>query len=266
MIHPRAIEPAWPTFAQNSIGLGSAGALVYPFDPAPLGAVADATQLHNPCGGRRWRTLPDGRIEVEGVGVPSATPGSDRYRLVGQTWNNWKHEFRQAGREYGIPPAMLAAIAYVETGAWSDDPALQARIESADGFHSIGIMQPIPSTTTMLGFQLNDRYDPLNNIRMGAKLARMNADKYGLDFPLLAASHNAGSVKCRPGENQWNVHTYGDYIQTAVPAHNALIEHFGANRFMLLGSIPWSYAAGGAVAGAGLIWALTAILAPTART
>jgi hypothetical protein len=222
--------------------------------------------FHNPCGGRRWRELPDGRIEVEGIGVPSAEPGSQRYHLVGQTWKNWKHEFRQASREYGIPPAMLAAIAYVETGAWSDDPALQARIESSDGYHSIGIMQPIPSTTTMLGFQLNDRFDPLQNIRMGAKLASMNAEDYGLDFPLLAASHNAGSVRCRPGENQWGIHTYGDYIAVAVPAHNALIEHFGANRFLLLGSLPVGYMVAGAAVGVGLAWGASYLLAPSSHS
>lgn len=212
-------------------------------------------QYHNPCGGRRWRYLSDGRIEIEGVGVPSAKVGSRRYQLVGQTWNNWKKQFRKAGREYKIPPAMLAAIAYVETGAWANNPELQASIESSDGYHSIGIMQPIPSTTRMLGFKPEDRFNPLQNIRMGAKLARINADKYGLDFPVIAASHNAGSRKCRPGENQWNIHTYSDYIASAVPAYNALIEHFGAGKSWWLPDLPYWQILAGCAVGAGAGWA-----------
>ena len=118
------------------------------------------SQYRNPCGGRRWRYLSDGRIEIEGVGVPSASPGSQRYRNVGLTWLNWKKEFQKAGREFDIPPAMLAAIAYVETGFVANNPALQASIESRDGHQSIGIMQPIPSTTRELGFTLEDRTHP----------------------------------------------------------------------------------------------------------
>lgn len=227
--------------------------------------MTDLSTFHNPCGGLRWRMVSDGAIEVEGLGIPRAASGSRTQHLIGQTWENWKREFRQAGKEFGIPPAMLAAIAYVETGMVADNPALQARIASQDGFYSIGIMQPIPSTTRMLGFRLEDRFDPLQNIRMGAKLARMNADQYGLDFPLLAASHNAGSVKCRPGENQWAIHTYGNYLGIALPAYNTLLIDFGADRLPLLSGLPLLQLAAGAALGLGLAVGVTYVLAPPRR-
>lgn len=191
-------------------------------------------EFWNPCGGRRWRTLADGRIEVEGRGVPEAEPGTRQHHLIGQTWLNWQSEFRSAGKEFGIPPAMLAAIAYVETGFVADHPEQQASIRSGDQFGSIGIMQPIPSTTLAHGFTLESRYDPLQNIRLGAMIARENAERYGLDFPSLAAAHNAGSRRCQscpvrdcnPGPNQWNIHTYSDYLGVAIPAYNTLLSDF----------------------------------------
>lgn len=182
----------------------------------------------NPCNGLRWRTTDDGLIELEGMGVPMAEPGERGYENLQNTWRNWWWQFRVAGWEYGIPPAMLLAIATIETGPWAHDPQLQASIESGDGYGSIGIMQPLPGFASALGWDPDDRYIPLQNIRMAAKFASDNAQKYGLDFVSLAASHNAGSRKCG-GDNAFNLVTYGDYLMHAVRYYNAAVYHLRAN-------------------------------------
>jgi hypothetical protein len=213
--------------------------------------------MANSCGGVRWRTLPDGTTEVEGQGVTTHAPGSAEAGWVANNWKNWGPYFSEAAETYGVPVHYLVGIATNETGPWSNNPTLQAKIESGDGYSSIGIMQPLPSTAALLGFSAADRYDPRLNILMGAKLLGKLLEKYGDNLPLLAAGYNAGSVQCRPGANEWGFRMTGNYSGSAVRSANTALRDLDLGTSLSIPVLPVGI---GAVAGAALGWSLWQLL------
>jgi hypothetical protein len=152
-----------------------------------------------PCRGAGWRTLPDGRIELEGLGVPSHAPGTAIHKYVLQTWANWKPQFRSAAARFGIPAAWLLALATVETGLWSGNPEKQRTIHSAEPWlaesqRSIGIMQPITLVTKQYGYTSEDRYDPQKNIDLAARILVDHLKRTQAGFPAVATMFNAGHL------------------------------------------------------------------------
>ncbi len=186
------------------------------------------SQWVNPCGGLLWRTLGDGRIEVQGQGMPSWAPSSAQRKYLVQTWQNWKPIFQATAQRYGLPASWLVAIATMESGLWSGNPTQQATIGSFDG--SIGIMQPLTLVSSMYGYSSADRADPAKNIDMGSHLIADNAKtKNGQlgGFPVVAAMFNGGSGSggCNPGNDVFNLKGYhgpGGSWPTAVYASNAI--------------------------------------------
>jgi hypothetical protein len=187
----------------------------------------------NPCGGVKWRTLSDGRIEVEGQGVPMYNIASDQAELLGLTWSNWTREFSSVSRRYDVPVAWLVAIAFSETGFVAKNKELQRTITSTDGFASVGIMQPLAQTATMYGFTPDDRFDAEKNIEIAARLLVALQRKTSAGFPALAAIYNAGRM-CNAGNDQFNLAGYkGKYATTATRALNTAIT------YMDLRAIAW---------------------------
>jgi len=185
-----------------------------------LRAVSDWT---NACGGKRWRTLPNGAIEVEGEGVITWPTTSLRHSYLTRTWENWGQFFMHAAEKFKVPAAWLVAIATQETGLWANNPQRQASIVSTDGFSSVGIMQPIPAAARMLGYTPDDRYNPKLNIEMGADYLARGADAQG--FPRLASKYNAGLwSKCKPGNDRFNLPGHrGEYVDFAIRYLNSAI-------------------------------------------
>jgi soluble lytic murein transglycosylase-like protein len=79
------------------------------------------------------------------------------------------------------------------------DPALlRAVIKTESGFHqhavshkgAVGLMQLTPATAATL--RVSDIYDPIQNIRGGAKQLRHLLNLYQGDLPLALAAYNAG--------------------------------------------------------------------------
>jgi len=192
-----------------------------------LGALED--EWVNPCGGMRWTTLADGRIQLENGTIPAWAPGSNEERIVQLTWQNWGPEFRSASSEFGVPLGWLVAIATSETGFVASNKEHQRTIVSSDGFSSVGIMQPIPSTTKAYGYSLEDRYDPQKNINIGAEVLLDDAEtangRVG-GFPVVAAMYNGGSGGggCRTGNDVFNLKGYrGEYATRAIKNLNTAI-------------------------------------------
>jgi hypothetical protein len=184
------------------------------------------TWLGTQCGGTQWRELGNGQLEIEGGGVPMVHPGDALFTYLEQTWNNWAPEFREVARETGVPASELLAISTAETGLWAKNPERQRTITSTDGHSSVGITQPLAQTAQSLGFHPDDRFDPYKNILMAALLAQRNIERYGRDdFPVWAASHNAGGVRCSPGRNRWNMIMTGDYLGKVIAFNNSAIEY-----------------------------------------
>jgi soluble lytic murein transglycosylase-like protein len=133
------------------------------------------------------RTDPNGR-RTEVLRVATGRPGGEsasrpaagniaRPRVPQQLMSH----FDEAARRYGLDPALLAAVASVESG-------FNPRAVSPAG--AIGVMQLMPATAGELG--VTDPYDPRQNILGGARyLSQMLAAHKG-NLTLALASYNAG--------------------------------------------------------------------------
>ena len=98
---------------------------------------------------------------------------------------------KQAAEEQGIAPALLAAIASVET-------RFHARGKSSVG--AIGLCQLMPATGTALGrdlygadFAASRLWEPETNLRVAAYLIARLRDRWGGQPALIAAAFNAGN-------------------------------------------------------------------------
>jgi soluble lytic murein transglycosylase len=96
---------------------------------------------------------------------------------------------RTHARNYGLEPALLAAVIYQESRFRSD-----ARSSSG----AIGLMQLLPTTAKGIAirtggarFRLDDLYDPEINVRYGSWYLRHLLQKYDDEETALAA-YNAG--------------------------------------------------------------------------
>jgi len=99
--------------------------------------------------------------------------------------------FQEAGRLYGIDPALLAAQAFKES-------RFNAHAVSRIGAE--GIMQLKPKTARSLG--VTDSFDPRQNILGGAKYLRKQLDRFNGDLTMALAAYNAGStLVARVGPN-----------------------------------------------------------------
>jgi len=219
----------------------------------------------NRCGGRSWRTLPDWRIEVQGSGFPSWTPGEPSFRLLANSWENWAPLIRKAASKHGLPASWILAFINAETGHKSADPTVQAscgpwstkcRNSCCAGLMQV-MVQPYPNYRTFGGYtRPEDMLDPWKAIDTGsAMLARM-VERADWELPAMASSYNqgpgSGAVHCPGGKahacslSYWAMCSDPGYISRVVSGNNAAIEHLGVNE----ASLPlWAYvAAGGAVA------------------
>jgi soluble lytic murein transglycosylase-like protein len=93
----------------------------------------------------------------------------------------YRDEVEQAAREFGLDASLLHAVIGVESG-------YSAAAVSARG--AIGLMQLMPPTARRFG--VADAYDPLQNIRGGARYLRYLLDLFGGDVELALAAYNAG--------------------------------------------------------------------------
>jgi soluble lytic murein transglycosylase len=96
---------------------------------------------------------------------------------------------RGHARNYGLDPALLAAVIYQES-------KFKADARSSSG--AIGLMQLLPDTAKGIAlhtggsrFRVEDLYDPEINVRYGAWYLRHLMQKYGEEQTALAA-YNAG--------------------------------------------------------------------------
>ena len=89
-------------------------------------------------------------------------------------------EVDKAGQRYDVSPALIDAIAHVESRY---DPAAVSRTRA------MGIMQLMPGTARDLGV---DARDPAANIRGGTAYIRMLLDLFDGDLVRTIAAYNAG--------------------------------------------------------------------------
>lgn len=174
----------------------------------------------NPCGGKRWRLLDGGLIEVEGEGIPNLQPSSAAYNQMLQVWQNWAPLLSSAAERHNVPVSWLLAIATMETGPWAKDPNAEARIVSYAG--AIGIMQIMPATGVMFGKRPEQLVIPADNIDVGAALvAKLNSTTQG-GLPAISARYNSGKL-CSEGRNEWNLLADANYPRRVIEWNNTAL-------------------------------------------
>ena len=89
----------------------------------------------------------------------------------------------QQATQNRVPPALIAAIIMVESGG-------NPRAVSASG--NIGLMQLKRSTAA--GYGVTDLYDPVENIKAGARYLHDLLIRFHNDIPLAVAGYNAGAT------------------------------------------------------------------------
>lgn len=84
-----------------------------------------------------------------------------------------------AGRDHGLQPGLLEAVAWQES---------RGRMSAVSVKGALGVMQLMPGTAAELGVRADDLAD---NIRGGAVYLRRQLDRFG-SVPLALAAYNAG--------------------------------------------------------------------------
>lgn len=213
------------------------------------------------CGGKGWRTLPDGQVELAGEGVPLLSPEASGFKPLALSWRNWEGIARWAAKRAGVPVSWVLGFISAETGNWAGDPRVQADCGPwSTVCHNAccaGPMQvmvtPYPNYKTFGGYASpEDMRDPSKAIDTGAKmLARMarNADVGG-ELPALAATYNSGGVHC-DGQNEWGMRSDPGYVRRVVTFNNTAIRVLGVNQ--PASSLVASMATGMGVTAVGLV-------------
>jgi soluble lytic murein transglycosylase-like protein len=90
--------------------------------------------------------------------------------------------FERVGAEFGIEPALLMAVARVESG-------FRARARSRAG--AFGIMQIMPRTAR--SFSCSRLHEPAPNIRCGAQVLQRSFERFGGSEVYALAAYNGGA-------------------------------------------------------------------------
>lgn len=146
-------------------------------------AVAQPAGDHAPIGsptGTAWRR--DGA-------AAAAAPGRDVGDLRGPVapGTPFAREFEAAGARHGVPPRLLAAVGWVESGY---------RPDAVSPAGAVGLMQIMPMTARELGV---DPTDPLQAIDGAARLLAAHHDRFGAWDLALAAYHSGAGAVSRAG-------------------------------------------------------------------
>lgn len=181
--------------------------------------------FQNPCGGKRWKLLPSGLIEVEGEGIPVVAPGSPSFQNMARTWQNWGPLLARAASKYNLPVPYMLAVATMETGHLSTSPEKQAHALSPVG--AIGVMQIMPFNAKPFGLSSPEElFDPAKNIDVGAQiLTKSNSNPRNGGLPGISAMYNSGRLcTTDAGRNEWMLLADANYPRRVIEWNNTAIQ------------------------------------------
>jgi soluble lytic murein transglycosylase len=116
-------------------------------------------------------------------------------------------------RKYRLDPALLRAVIKTESG-------FRQHAISRKG--AVGLMQLTPATAATL--RVNDVYDPLQNIRGGAKQLRHLLNLYNGELPLALAAYNAGVHRVK-GHKVPRIRETRAYVKRVLQYYEAFRSH-----------------------------------------
>ena len=117
----------------------------------------------------------DGTLQMVNSGFPRRSAVSQR------TLPEIDGMIETHARSHGLDPELVRAVVFVES---SYDPTAR----STDG--AMGLMQLMPETARSL--EVDNPYDPDENLRGGTTYLRRMLDRFGGDLELALAAYNAG--------------------------------------------------------------------------
>ena len=174
---------------------------------AAAGTSSSTTSVTTPDFGSVVRRVELGAAQAYGVTVPAGAPGAVGGVTGAEQVNAATPHaalFNEAGTRWGIPPTVLAGMAYVES-------RFQNNVVSQAG--AVGMMQFLPSTASSMGV---NPYDPNSAIDGAARYLRTALDRFGsLDMAIGAYNIGPGAM-ARAGAV--NPGTQADRYVTAVRA------------------------------------------------
>jgi soluble lytic murein transglycosylase-like protein len=174
---------------------------------AAAGMGSSTTSVTTPDFGSVVRQVELGAAQAYGATVPTGAPGAlGGVPGADQVNAATPHAalFNEAGARWGIPPTVLAGMAYVES-RFQNDAVSQAG--------AVGMMQFLPSTAASMGV---NPHDPSSAIDGAARYLRTALDRFGsLDMAIGAYNIGPGAM-ARAGAV--NPGTQADRYVTAVRA------------------------------------------------
>ncbi len=127
--------------------------------------------------------------DEKGVTHFTNIPQKKNYKIVisekkTRPGNDYSYIIRNKSRKYNIEPSIIKAVITAESN-WNP------RAVSNKG--AIGLMQLMPATARDM--QINNPYDPEENIEAGTRYLRFLLDKFEGNLTLALAAYNAGPGK-----------------------------------------------------------------------
>lgn len=167
----------------SMIGLGAAGLL---FSPDVMAAVGDLDE-----------TFDNLIKKLDGIGIdlkfPTEQIPTGQYVGKDEVPPELEPIFAKVGKEVGVDPALLKAVASVES---------QFKPKATSEKGAKGLMQLRPGTAATYGVPPEKIEDPEENIRGGAKYLKKLLDMYDNNLELALAAYNAGPGRVKEFGNQ----------------------------------------------------------------
>jgi membrane-bound lytic murein transglycosylase B len=129
-------------------------------------------------------------LTIGGVTLASVNPSSVTDPVLqGAVGSDipFANEFEAAGARYGVPPRLLASLAWVES---------RYQVDAVSSAGAIGMMQIMPVTAQELGV---DPTDPVQAIDGAARLLAAHHVRFGSWDLAMAAYHSGGGAVARAG-------------------------------------------------------------------
>lgn len=159
------------------------------------------------CGGPTVVVLPDGSFALDG-----ARPT----RAINSAVQGFGPLIRKWADHCGLPVQVVAAVMMRESAG-------NPRAEGPARDHGVGLMQ-ITHPILKAGHSTAELLDPDLNVEIGARfLARLWSRHEGNVVHVLT-SYNAGSPRCAPGRNPFNLVNTADYVGGVLALANGAVD------------------------------------------